>query len=101
MGLPEGFNEAVTIETITGVVERILECIIFISLELIFTYQSKLTEYAVSMSSGFPSQKLLWTKCDSLYSLSYNPLSQNAPSEVCISEQSNILHVFLVLRERH
>lgn len=42
-GLPEGFNESVTIETITGVVERILECIIFIPLELIVTYQSKLT----------------------------------------------------------
>lgn len=42
-GLPGGFNESVTIETITGVVERILESIIFISLELIFTYQSKLT----------------------------------------------------------
>lgn len=32
-----------TIETITEVVERILECLIFISLELIFTYQSKLS----------------------------------------------------------
>lgn len=42
-GLPEGFNESLIVETITGVVERILECIIFISLELLFTYQSILT----------------------------------------------------------
>lgn len=41
--LPEGFNEYGTIETITEVVERILECINFISLESIFPYQSKLS----------------------------------------------------------
>lgn len=41
--LPEGFNKSMTIETITEVVKRILECLIFISLELIFTYQSKLS----------------------------------------------------------
>lgn len=41
--LTEGFSGSVTIGTVTGMVERNLECIIFISLELIFTYQSKLT----------------------------------------------------------
>lgn len=61
-GLPEGFYESVTIETITGVVERILECIIFISLELIFTYQSKLTRICCVDVYWIPKSKAIMNK---------------------------------------
>jgi len=61
-GLPEGFNESMTIETITGVVERMLECIICISLELIFKYQSKLTRICCLDVYWIPESKAIMNK---------------------------------------
>lgn len=61
-GLPEGFRECLTIETITGVVRRILESVTFISLELIFTYQSKLTRIFCLDISWIPESKAIMSK---------------------------------------